>query len=687
MRVLSIDLETCSEADLKKVGTSRYSKDPSTFVTVFAWAFDQDPVCSITSPRGISAHHELPGEVYHHLHNGGLIAAWNAWFEYCLISNTLGIPLKPEQMTCSMQRALYAGLPAALGDAGTALGLPASLQKDKTAHGLMLKCAKPKSIDPFGERTYTTDDSFALTALAGYCKQDVVAERAVACRLPQLPPMEQRISILDRKSNARGIRIDLDLIPKMMDIAKVEVIRLNVMAGALTNGAVSSPGTQSKRVLDWMEAQGVTLANTKKQTVAETIDTAEDAGLPGSVVQLLQIRREVAKSSLAKLKTMLGAVESDEKIRGTIAYYGASRTGRFAGRIIQPQNFPRPSGEPELAIEGILQGMDADGLRIIHGPPLGVLSSCLRGTMIPSSGKVFISFDLSQIEARVIAWLCDQLDLLAVFERGDDVYQYTADKLGLPTRQAGKATVLGLGFGQGHKHFVEFAHNYNVEISLDESKVIVNDWRAANPNIVQGWYGLQTAAHELVEQWHLTRAGTHSRKVLGDRIEVVVGTTREGDPTLALTLPAGRRLYYRNPRLEMLPVKRALVDPNGDPVLDDKGEPMEEIIYKKGLVFDGVDQKTNKWGPVRTWGSKLMENCVQAIARDVIIEAAVRIDDLKIADLVFSVHDELVFEVDEPQKFEAYLAIRQEVLRVPDWAEGLPIAAEGSILLERYGKG
>jgi DNA polymerase bacteriophage-type len=684
MPILSIDLETCSECSIK-FGSSRYARDPSTFVTVFAYAFDDGPVQSIARARGVTKT-DLPLNVLNHIHWGREITAWNAWFEFCIIQHVLGIPLSAGMMRCSMQRALYTGLPAALGDAGPALGLPVSLQKDHSAHALMLKCAKPK-IDSTGARYYETDDPVTLKALETYCRQDVVAEHAIAKLLPMLPPMEQRIAILDRQANARGIRVDLSLIPKMMDIAKVEVFRLNRMATTITNGKVSSAGTQSKRIVDWMQTQDVALANTKKQTIAETIDTAEDAGLPGPVKQLLQIRREIAKSSLAKLRAMLNSVEEDERIRGTIAYYGASRTGRFAGRIIQPQNFPRPSGYPETAIAGILQGLDADGLRLFHGAPLGVLSTCLRGTLIPSVGRVFISFDLSQIEARIIAWLCGQDDLVAVFERGEDVYQYTSDQLGLPSRQAGKATVLGLGFGQGSKRFVDFAKSYGVDITPEESAKIVSDWRSANSQIVDGWHELQSAAKAGVEYWHANNRRRYQALILDDRVTVVVQIGYDHKPVLILGLPSNRELFYHNPRIVMLPHVKALVDSNGDPVLDEQGMPMTETEMRPGLVFDGVDQTTKNWGPIRTWGSKLMENLVQASARDVIIEAAVRIDNLGVGDLVFSVHDELVFEVDEDKAQEAYSYIEQEVIRVPSWAPGLPMAASGALLPERYGKG
>lgn len=658
MKVLSLDVETTSDADLRKVGASRYAADPSTICSVAAWCFDDGPIQSVSTGHPLTVT-DFP-EVVDHIRNGGRVRAWNAFFEYCVLRSVFGLDVRPAQFSCTMQRALYSGLPGALGDCGPALKLP--IVKNKAAHTLMMRCAKP-IIRPDGSRAYYWDVTpGALMDLELYCRDDVAAEMAIGAYVAPLPPTERRLSVLDRASNARGVRVDIPLIQKMIVIADQETRSLNARTAGLTSGAVTNAGTQVQRLLAWLATRGLKLPDLGKRTVSSTLDSAHDAGVDPTAVLMLSIRRRIAKSSLTKLKTMLAAVEADGKIRGTLAYYGAARTGRFAGRIIQPQNFPRPEGFPEIAIEGILDGLDGDGLRLIHGEPLSVLSHALRGVLIPSPGKLIVALDLSQIEARMICWVCDQLDALQVFRDGHDIYQWTADQIGLPTRQAGKATVLGLGFGQGFERFVEFAGNYGVELTKTQSLQIVTDWRAANSAIVSAWWEIGRVVRSVIEAWWRDRSSPLVR-ALSNRVAVSCVSTPNGEPLLTILLPSGRRLFYRNPRL--------VFDPEKD---------------RTGIVFDGIDQYTKKWGPIRTWGSKLIENIVQALARDVITEAAIVVDDtLPELSLLFSVHDELVWEVDEDKAAQAYDAAHKAIVAGAPWNSGLPIAAAGGTMV-RYGK-
>ena len=541
-RLLHIDFETTSRLDLGKVGASRYSRDPSTVVLCVAWAFDDEPTQSfILPPRNW-----LPVELCYHLMHGGAFAAWNTNFETSLLENYFDLRIDHAQTVCAMQRALYAGLPAKLEKAGPALKL--GIVKDMVGERLMKQMMKPRKDGSFWHND-PVEGPAKLDRLADYCRTDVEAERAVMAVIPDLPDSEKEVSKLDFEANRRGIRLDLPLIEKLIDIAGTATKNLNGECLILTKGAVSSPGTQRDKLLNWLRNEGMVISDLGKESVAETLETPTH---PGATRVVLSIRQKVSKSSVAKLQAMLRTVDADERVRGTLQYYGAGRTGRWSGRQIQPQNFPRPEGYANAAVDGVMQGLDAEGLRLFYGEPLDVVSSCLRGCLIPEGGKTFFVYDLAQIEARVLAWLADQNDVLDAFRAYDsgatkaDIYEFTATKLGLGSRPAGKVAVLGLGYGMGHVHFVDFAKGYGVRLTPEESADIVFNWREANPMIRKFWWGLDAAAKRAIEH---------------PGLEVVVGRTKlkvrdsYGRRVMLIRLPSGRLLYYRNPRLDTDPVK------------------------------------------------------------------------------------------------------------------------------------
>jgi len=653
MTVLSLDFETASKADLRKAGASAYAKNFSTVVLCLAWAFDNGPVRHVS--RGVaSLVTPVPTAVDDHIRSGGEIHAWNAAFEMAIIQHTLGIPVKAKQFVCTMQRSLYAGFPARLEDAASAMALPVA--KDMEGYRLMMKMCKPRKDGSFWHDD-PAEGPTMLARLGAYCMSDVIAERAAGHQLPDLPPMEQKVSLLDRLTNGRGVRLDLELVHAFIRIAQEETALLDRECAALTKGAVTKPGTQVKRLVDWLEAHGCKLDKVDKATVMETLETAFDAELPDDVCRVLAIRREVAKSSLGKLKAMIACVEDDERVRGTLQYYGAGRTGRFSGRLIQPQNFPRPS--KAIPIRDIVPYVKTapakeatETLRTFWATPLEAVARCLRGTIIPGPGEKLLVFDFSQIEARVLAWLAGQDDILKVFANGEDVYTYTKDRLGLPHRDAGKVVVLGLGYGTGWKKFVELAKGYGLTLSPEESETIVNDWRRANSHIVRFWHDLDDAARAAIQNPRGPVSIHHTRMSLH------VHANRD---RMTIQLPSGRMLYYRNPRLEYDPVKS-----------------------RDAIVFDGIDQTSKKWVPIRTWGAKLAENVTQAIARDVMAEAALRVEKTGTGELVLSVHDELVWEVPETGAVACMLIAKRLVELLPAWAEGLPVACEGG-LMDRYG--
>lgn len=658
--ILHLDFETCAEVDLGKVGADVYSRHPSLIVTVVAWAFDNDPVQSLAYPWT-----KDPGmAVFGHLIQGGRFKAWNAAFEWAILRNHFKIPLKPEQALCTMQAALHSGLPASLDDAGPAIG--ARIRKNSAARRLMLQMSKPRAIEPDGTRRYWhVDDVYRLQALQDYCETDVLAERAIDSLIAPLPRAELEVSRLDRAANERGVRLDLRLVKALKHLARAETRLLDMECAALTQSEVTSPGTQTARLLSWLNSQNVPIPDLSKEEVAEFLTPYARSQIGLIPQRVLEIRQEVAKSSVKKLDAMERCSGPDDRVRGQLAYYGAFRTGRFAGRLIQPQNFPRPPNPKTIKFDQasfirymLRNAPDADFVRAVWaGKPLDAVAWSLRGCLIPAPGRVFVVRDLSQIEARMIAWLAGQADILDVFARGDDVYVFTQNKFGLPSRQAGKTVVLGLGFGMGPAHFVDYAAMNGVTITARESGTIVADWRKANSEIVKFWRRLDDVAKDLLRNF----SGAMLECPVNSKIALAVSPARNGTCLLTLLLPSGRRLYYRDARL-------------AQGVND----------WRPSIVYQGIDEQ-KRWTEVRTWGSKLAENATQAAARDVIVEAALRIDQKGLGDLVLSVHDELIFEVDKAVADLNAGLIRAEVDRRPSWALDLPVMSEGAIV-ERYGK-
>ena len=725
--VCFLDFETCCEADLKKTGASKYSRDPSLIVTVAAWAFGDGPVRSVVNP-GVDRL-ELPAEIIEHIEAGGMVSGWNSGgFEYNVLRNHFGLTIAPDQVIDTMQRALHAGLPGALGDCGPALRL--NIVKDTTAHRLMLQMAKPRKHRGGKISYWHIDDPEKLARLRAYCEQDVEAERAISKFIPRLPEREQRISALDRAANSRGIRLDVPLIHKMIALADEATAQLNERCAIVTKGAVTSPGTQAARMSAWLGRRGLPVDSLAKGMVEDALRRTDelaqspeaqdrkkraamwalarggrDDSLRGvlaayradpfaDIREVLQLRQIAAKSSIKKLISMLNCMEEhDDCVRGVLAYYGASRTGRFAGRLIQPQNYPRPTFKRvNEAINLILDGGRQSDIEAVFPPVLEVIASCLRGCLIPREGKAFIDFDLSQIEARVVAWLAGQQDILDVFARGEDVYTYTAEKLGLNSRQEGKATVLGLGFGMGPNKFVDLAATYGLTYSLERSEEVVKGWRDENPHICDLWWETDRVVRECIREAKSSPLGK-SEKEINQFLSVCVNMAKNGSFLMTLLLPSGRRLYYRDVALEIEQPEREIAAAQrsfetGEIDAAELADILAEISQRRAretITYSGINQVTKRWGKVRTYGAKIIENATQGFARDVVCEMALQIDEQKLGELVLSVHDQLLNEVPEDEAEERFAAIEKIMTTAPAFAPGLPVAAEGHIV-RRFGK-
>jgi len=576
MRVISLDFETYCPADLRQVGADLYAANPDLVVTVVAWAIDDAiPVEAVVVPSA------LPVAVRNHLADPCCrLRAWNAQFEWLILHHHYGITLPWDRVDCTMQQALYAGLPASLGQAGQALGLPRFLQKDNTAHRLMLAMAKPRRGAKGG--LWHEDDLAKLRQLKEYCRQDVVAEREIARRLPLLPVFERRVSLLDQETNRRGIGIDLELVRRLTDTARQETRNLDAACSALTSGEVSKPGSQTARLAQWLKDRGIASDGLDKDEVAKLLSLPID----DDAKQVLRIRQDVAKSSTRKLQAMARCADpADHRVRGQLLYYGASRTGRFAGRLIQVQNMPRlamAKHDLQRALAGIRSGHGNDWLEALYGAPLEIVAQGLRSCLVPAPGRRFVVFDFKQIEARVLAWLAGQADMLEAFRRDEDIYTFAQKQIGLPTRQAGKVVSLAAGYGMGWKKFIVTAAKYGLSLDERQAKEMVHGWRDANHRVVELWHACEQVCRAAL------RSPDGFPKVVNAKLLFVGERRRDGTVLVRMRLPSGRDLFYRNVRLTA------------------------DSEQRTGLTYDGVDQKTHQWGMVRTWGGKLAENCLSA---------------------------------------------------------------------------
>lgn len=642
-RRLVIDIETASLVDLSSAGVDAYAEDVTTRVLCLAYQFDDAPIVLWR-----------PGDtliVIPHIDKNTICVAHNAGFEIAIwkhVLEPLGWPPVPPlwQWSCTMARAQYHGLPAALDDVAGALRFPDDQRKDAAGRRIMLQLTKPRSLEPL--RWWHEDEPKKLDALARYCVRDVEIEAKLDRMLPELPPGEAELWRINQEMNTRGVRLDLDLIDRLAGIVTTETRRLNRELGTLTGNILTSVN-QVGRIRKFLaDNHGVKLDVLDRDTVSRVL--ALDPFLDDESERILQIRAEAAKTSTAKLTSMKHSVSGDGQARGLFRYYGASRTGRYSSQRIQLQNLARPSiKDPNAAID-LIKHHDADAGAVsllFNDTPLGVVSSCLRGCIVAALGRLLAIADLAQIEARVIAWLAGQHDILRVFAAGEDVYTWTANRVGSSERQLGKVMVLALGFGMGAGRFCETALKYGIAIPPDRAQRLVDDWRDANDQIVNFWWELGNAAMRTVDSVHGTYA-TIGRITLERRRKAMV-----------MRLPSGRELFYQYIGSEW-------------------------VEQRRQFTYEGVNQYTRRWERLRAWSGRFAENATQAVARDVLTDALRKLHAAGL-HVIGTVHDELIAECPAAEA-DAWLDRMLATMRqAPAWARGLPVWAEGKVA-ERYGK-
>lgn len=677
--ILHIDFETRSQLDLKSVGLHNYARHDTTDVWCMAWAFHDGPV-RVTAPYHATGwDSDEHTEIVCHLARGGTVVAHNAPFELAIWNNVMvpryGWPvLKPEQVQCTMAMALAMALPASLENAAAAVGL--DVNKDMSGHRLMMQMCRPRSTD--GGKIVWWDDPEKLQRLYAYCKQDVLVERQLYDRLLKLSESEQRIWQLDYRINNRGIAIDLPAVEAAIRIVGDEKLRLDKEMRRLTNNAVATCQAHSQ-LKDWLLYQNIDTAGVAKADIKRLVDEddADISRLPDHVRRVLNVRREAAKTSTAKLSAMVSGTSADGRIRNTTQYHAAT-TGRWGGRRIQPQNLPRPKLK-QAQIEEVFAILEsrmrpeqmAQQIDLLYGPPMEVLSDCLRGFLTAGPGNDLMACDFANIEGRVLAWLAGEewkLDAFRAFDAGTgpDLYLVAAGRIynctpteATPHRQIGKVCELQLGFGGGAGAFQSMARLFGIVMPDSQADDIKKKWRAAHREIERFWYDAERAAvHAVQHPGKITGAGAAGREI----------RFRVNGSFLWMKLPSGRNLAYPYPRLAEISTPW--------------GEPKQAVTFKTYLDSQArkkaklIDDPTNSgnWYRVATYGGSLVENATQAVARDVLADAMVRLEAAGYP-ICLTIHDEIVCErkagegsVEEMSRLMCELS---------PWMAGLPIASEG----------
>lgn len=618
MRHLSIDIETKSDVDIKKAGAYRYAQSEQFQILLFAYMYDNETVEVID----LTEVGQLPRSIINDLLDPTVIKhAYNASFEwYCL--NTYGYQTPLDQWRCTMVHGLYCGYPGGLDLTGQAIGLPQDKRKLKAGKSLISYfCSPCKPSRTNGNRTWNLPrhEPEKWKLFKEYCKQDVITEHEVYERLKlyPVPEYEEHMWRLDVHMNAFGVRVDSSMIQGALYVNHVSEQKLIEKAYGITK--LENPNSP-KQLMEWIQRHSdVEILDLKKDTIIRVLE--ED--LPDEVEQVLKIRQQLGKTSTKKYVTMETAKCGDDRIRGLTQFYGANRTGRWAGRLVQMQNLPRNYMNTLDYARGLVKRKNYEGLHILYGNVPDTLSQLIRTAFIPSEGHKFVVADFSAIEARVIAWLAGEQWVNEVFATHGKIYEATASQMfGVPVdqikkgnpeyslRQKGKVATLALGYQGGTNALIAMGA-LDMGLSEDELPDIVSRWRRANKRIVDLWYAVEGAV--------LTLMHTAVPQAINGLIFALEGDLLYGQCFLTVQLPSGRKLFYPKPFLQ------------------------ENRFGKMSLHYYSLNQQSKKWTVDSSYGGKLTENIVQAIARDCLAVTLERIAQ-KDLQVVFHVHDEVIID-------------------------------------------
>ena len=659
---LSIDLETYSTVSIGAAGSYRYILDPSFEILLFAYSLDGMPVEVIDVASG----QVIPLWLKNALKNPLFIKhAYNAAFEWFALSKYLGW-LPPDQWRDTMLHALYCGYPASLDAAGRAMGLPEDKKKLTTGKALIryfcVPC-KPSNANGNRTRNLPKHDPAKWKLFKEYNGQDVVTEMEIDRRLSAfpVPAFVQKQWETDLTMNARGVAADMEMVSGALVIGAT--VKSQLMAEARQLSGLDNPNS-IKQLARWLTeaTDGDTeITSVTKETVATMLKQPQ----PANVQRMLEIRQELGKTSTKKYDALETCIADDGRVRGLLQFYGANRTGRWAGRLVQVQNLPRTYTHPLPPARQLVKDRNIDGLRLMYGSINDTLSQLIRTAFVATPGNVLIDADFSAIEARVISWLAGQEWRLEVFRTHGKIYEASASQMfhvpiekikkGNPEyalRQRGKVAELALGYqgGVSAMRRMDTGHNLD-DLSDDEVKGIVDRWRETNSMIRDLWNIVDSAAVTVITNGgaQTIRSETTDAVVtLACELDVITGTRY-----MTILLPSGRKLYYPSPEIG--------VNRWGNP----------------SVSYMGQNQTTKRWERVETYGGKLVENIVQAIARDCL---AIAIENLEAQGLhvVFHIHDEVVIDTPAWGDEDTMLDTVTKIMTKPiPWAQMLPLNADG----------
>lgn len=644
---LSIDIETRSSVDISKAGAYRYAQSPDFEILLFAYQWDDDEV----KIRDMANGEELPCWLMDALCAPDVIKhAYNAAFEwYCL--NRAGYETPIDQWRCTMAHGLYCGYTAGLDATGRAIGLPQDKQKLAVGKALIRYfCVPCKPTRTNGGRTWNQPwhDADKWELFKEYCKQDVVTEHEILKRLDlfPMPEEEERLWQMDVLMNAYGVRVDTGLIEGALYIDGISTQKLTDEAISLTG--LQNPNSQ-QQLLKWLRDNGTEAENLKKDTVADLLKDQPTE----QVQRMLEIRQQLGKTSIKKYVAMETARGEGDRIRGLTQYYGANRTGRYAGRLVQLQNLPRNYIKTLDHARKLVKAKNYDGIKLLYGNVPDTLSQLIRTAFIPSEGRKFVVADFSAIEARVIAWLAGEQWVNEVFATHGKIYEATASQMfGVPVerivkgnpeyalRQKGKVATLALGYQGGTNSLIAMGA-LKQGLSEEELPDIVQRWRQANRQICGLWHAVENAALTVME--------TAQPQGINGLIFALEGDLIYGQSFLTVRLPSGRKLYYCRPFLK------------------------ENQFGKTAIHYHTMGQQTRKWEVTSTYGGKMTENIVQAIARDCLAVTLERIAARGL-QVVFHVHDEVIIDAPMETTVDGICGLMAEPI---PWAPGLVLKGAG----------
>ena len=636
MKKLSIDIETFSDIDLIKCGVYKYADSPAFEILLFAYSIDDGEINIIDLVNG----EELPEEIAEAIKSDTVIkTAFNAQFERVCLSKHLGILLDPSSWYCTAVQAAELSLPSSLADVGAALGL----ERQKMTEGKELIkyfCVSCKPTKSNGGRTRNmpgdAPEKWAL--FKEYCKRDVDVERQIAKNLEMYPisESEHRLYVLDQRINDRGVLVDLELARQAVKLNSIQTAVATEQAYTLTG--LENPNSVAQ-LKAWLTENGVEIESLSKKAVAALADETD-----GDIQEMLHLRLLMSKTSVKKYEAVMRSVCRDNRVRGMMRFCGASRTGRWSGNILQPQSLPQ-NHLPDLTLaRDIVKDGDFEMLNMTFGNVPNALSELIRTVLIPKPNHRFIVADFSAIEARVLSWLAGEQWRLDTFRNGGDIYCASASQMfRVPVekhgvnghlRQKGKISELACGYG-GSVGALKNMGAVEMGVPEDELQGLINDWRNANPHIVKLW----------------TEVGNTAMKAIKEKTIVSLGKLvfmyERG--ILFIRLPSGRRLSYIKPRIG---TNRF----GGD-----------------SITYMGVGA-SKKWERLETFGGKLVENIVQAIARDLLASAMMNVANAGY-NIVFHVHDEIIAEAPDGQGSVDEMCMLMSIN--PDWADGIPLSADG----------